>query len=101
MSTRRERSRRLLLVRTTRMTMSQKSFLRPEPVSKFWPIYATSTVKGRFNALPGFRLTMGFSLFYISLVVLIPIIALFLRAFEMKWHDFVRVVTEDRALAAY
>jgi sulfate transport system permease protein len=35
------------------------------------------------------------------LLVLIPIIALFLRAFEMKWHDFVRVVTEDRALAAY
>ena len=81
--------------------MGEKSFLPPATVSKVWPIYATSTVKGRFNALPGFRLTMGFALFYITLLVLIPIFALFLRAFEMKWHDFVRVVTEDRAIAAY
>jgi sulfate transport system permease protein len=56
---------------------------------------------GRFNALPGFRLTMGFTLFYLSVLVLIPILALFLKAFQMSWHDFVRVVTTDRAMAAY
>ena len=36
-----------------------------------------------------------------SFRVLIPIAALFLRAFEMSWHDFFKVVTNDRALAAY
>ncbi|HMC28202.1 MAG TPA: sulfate ABC transporter permease subunit CysT [Verrucomicrobiae bacterium] len=55
----------------------------------------------RFSALPGFRLTMGFTAFYLSMLVLIPIAALFLRAFEMSWHDFFKVVTTDRALAAY
>jgi len=58
-------------------------------------------LKGRFNALPGFKLTMGFTLFYLSAVVLIPIGALFLHSFQMSWHDFIRVVTSDRALAAY
>src|SRR3989440_7948479 len=55
----------------------------------------------RFNALPGFRLTMGFTLFYLSVLVLIPMIALFLRAFQMSWRQFFEVVTTDRALAAY
>src|SRR5712675_1929979 len=55
----------------------------------------------RFNALPGFRLTMGFTLFYLSLLVLIPVLALFLKAFQMTWEEFWRVVTTDRALAAY
>src|SRR5437867_7728497 len=55
----------------------------------------------RFSALPGFRLTIGFTVFYLSMLVLIPIAALFLRAFEMSWHDFFKVVMNDRALAAY
>src|SRR5258706_14897350 len=55
----------------------------------------------RFNALQGFRLTMGFTLFYLSLLVLIPVLALFLKAFQMTWEEFWRVVTTDRALAAY
>jgi sulfate transport system permease protein len=55
----------------------------------------------RFNALPGFRLTMGFTLFYLSVLVLIPMVALFLRAFQMSWREFFDVVTTDRALAAY
>ena len=36
----------------------------------------------KFNALPGFRVTLGFTLFYLSLIVLIPMGALFLRVFE-------------------
>jgi len=54
-----------------------------------------------FSALPGFRLTMGFTLFYLSVLVLIPIVALFLRAFQMSWREFFEVVTADRAIAAY
>lgn len=55
----------------------------------------------KFNALPGFGLTMGFTLFYLSALVLIPVGALFLRAFEMSWVDLWKLATSDRALAAY
>src|SRR2546428_3957994 len=55
----------------------------------------------KFNVLPGFSLTMGYALFYLSAIVLIPIAGLFLRVFELSWHDFWRLATNDRALAAY
>src|SRR5262245_40939211 len=57
--------------------------------------------KRRFNALPGFDLTMGFTLFYLSAIVLIPIAGLFLKTLEISWHDFWRLATTERALAAY
>jgi sulfate transport system permease protein len=55
----------------------------------------------RFNVLPGFGLTMGFALFYLSIIVIIPILALFLKTFQLSWSDFWKVVTTDRAMAAY
>src|SRR5881394_502507 len=55
----------------------------------------------KFNALPGFGLTMGFTLFYLSAIVLIPMAALFLKTFQLSWADFWSVVTADRAIAAY
>jgi sulfate transport system permease protein len=58
-------------------------------------------VEKRFNALPGFGLTMGFTIFYLSAIVLIPVAGLFLKSFQLSWGDFWRLVTADRALAAY
>src|SRR5678816_4212726 len=58
-------------------------------------------VEKRFNALPGFGLTMGFTIFYLSAIVLIPVAGLFLKSFQLSWEDFWRLVTADRALAAY
>lgn len=55
----------------------------------------------KFNVLPGFGLTMGITLSYLSALVLIPIAALFLKAFQLSPFDFWRLVTADRALAAY
>lgn len=55
----------------------------------------------RFRVLPGFGLTMGFTLFYLSVLVLVPIGGLFLRTFSLSWADFWRLATTDRALAAY
>ena len=55
----------------------------------------------RFNVLPGFGLTMGYTLAYLSLVVLIPLGGLLIRVSAMSWADFVRVAFSDRALAAY
>ncbi len=55
----------------------------------------------KFNVLPGFGLTMGFTLFYLSALVLIPLAAMLIRACEMSWADFWRLATTERALAAY
>jgi len=55
----------------------------------------------RFRVLPGFGLTMGFTLFYLSVLVLVPIAGLFLRTFSLSWADFWRLATTERALAAY
>ena len=55
----------------------------------------------KFNALPGFGLTMGFTLFYLSAMVLIPFAGLVIRTLELSWADFWRLATTERALAAY
>jgi sulfate/thiosulfate transport system permease protein len=55
----------------------------------------------KFNVLPGFGLTMGFTLFYLSAVVLIPFAGLIIRTLELSWADFWRLATTARALAAY
>ncbi|HTD68800.1 MAG TPA: sulfate ABC transporter permease subunit CysT [Candidatus Limnocylindria bacterium] len=55
----------------------------------------------KFNALPGFNLTMGLTLFYLSVIVLIPMAALFLKTTQLTWTQFWHVVTTERAMAAY
>ena len=54
-----------------------------------------------FNALPGFGLTMGLTVFYLSVIVLIPMAALFLKTTQLSWSQFWEVTTTDRAMAAY
>ena len=55
----------------------------------------------KFRVLPGFKLTLGYSLLCLSLLVLVPIAALILKTLELSWTEFWRFVTNDRALAAY
>jgi sulfate/thiosulfate transport system permease protein len=55
----------------------------------------------KFNALPGFGLTLGFTLFYLSAIVLVPLAGLVCRSLELSWADFWRLATTERALAAY
>lgn len=56
---------------------------------------------GRANVLPGFGLTVGFTLLYLTLIVLLPLSAAFLKAFTLSWADFWAAVTQPRVLAAY
>jgi sulfate transport system permease protein len=58
-------------------------------------------VQKKFNALPGFGLTLGFTLFYLSAIVLLPLAGLVIRACELSWSEFWRLATTERALAAY
>jgi sulfate transport system permease protein len=55
----------------------------------------------KFNVLPGFGLTMGYTLFYLSAMVLLPVAGLFLKVLQVSWADFWRLATGDYALAAY
>ena len=55
----------------------------------------------RHSVLPGFSLTLGCTLLYLSLVVLVPLSLLFFRTATMPLVDFWRVVTEPRVLASY
>ena len=53
------------------------------------------------SVVPGFGLAIGFTLFYLSLIVLIPLGAVFLKTFTMSWEQFWGTVTGPRALASY
>lgn len=55
----------------------------------------------RRSVLPGFGLTMGYTLLYLSLIVLIPLSATFLKAATMSWGQFWNTVSEPRAVASY
>jgi sulfate/thiosulfate transport system permease protein len=53
------------------------------------------------SVLPGFGLTMGFTLFYLSLIVLIPLAGLFLKSVTISWPDFWATVSDPRVVASY
>jgi sulfate transport system permease protein len=53
------------------------------------------------SPLPGFGLTLGYTLFYLSVIVLIPMGALVLHALQVSWAELWRLATDPRALAAY
>jgi sulfate/thiosulfate transport system permease protein len=58
-------------------------------------------LKRHHSVLPGFGLTMGFTLVYLSLIVMLPLAALFLKTSTMGWSAFWTTITEPRVLAAY
>ena len=53
-----------------------------------------------YSLLPGFRLTLGFTLAYLGLIVLIPLSALAIRPWELGFGGVANVVTDPRTLAA-
>ncbi|WP_047551973.1 sulfate ABC transporter permease subunit CysT [Methylotenera sp. G11] len=53
------------------------------------------------NVLPGFNLTLGYTLLYLSLIVLIPLSAAFIKTTELSFDEFWAVVTAPRVLASY
>ena len=55
----------------------------------------------RRQTLPGLSLTLGFALLYLSILVLIPLCALVIKASGMSWEAFVSAVSSPRVLASY
>ncbi|WP_420213858.1 sulfate ABC transporter permease subunit CysT [Janthinobacterium fluminis] len=54
-----------------------------------------------FRVMPGFKLSLGFTIFYLALIVLIPLSAVFLKTFTMSWEAFWGAVTSERVVASY
>jgi len=54
-----------------------------------------------YRVMPGFHLSLGFTLFYLSLIVLIPLSAVFVKTFTMTWEGFWTTVTSERVAASY
>ncbi|MES2538184.1 MAG: sulfate ABC transporter permease subunit CysT [Pseudomonadota bacterium] len=57
--------------------------------------------KQTFRVMPGFTLSLGFTVFYLGLIVLIPLSAVFLKTFTMTWDAFWAAVTSARVVASY
>lgn len=53
------------------------------------------------NVLPGFNLSLGYTLLYLSLIVLIPLSAAFIKTTELSFTEFWTVVTAPRVVASY
>ena len=60
-----------------------------------------SGVRKSRRVLPGFKITLGFTLFYLSVIVLIPLSGLFAKTLTMDWQHFVEAVSSPRVMASY
>ena len=55
----------------------------------------------RPRVLPGFSLTLGFTLVYLSLIVLLPLSAVVFKTLSLTFAEFWQMVTAPRVLASY
>lgn len=57
--------------------------------------------RGHARVIPGFRITLGFTVFYLSLIILLPLSALILNTLAMDRSDFWQAVSSPRVVASY
>jgi len=67
----------------------------PSPLTR-----SAGGLRGR-RVLPGFNLTLGYTLVYLSLIVLIPLSALVLKSLTLTWDQFWAAISSPRVLASY
>jgi sulfate transport system permease protein len=53
------------------------------------------------NVLPGFGLSLGFTMFYLSFLVILPLSMIFLNTFTVEWSEIWGTITEPRVVASY
>ncbi|WP_028455971.1 sulfate ABC transporter permease subunit CysT [Chitinilyticum litopenaei] len=53
------------------------------------------------SVLPGFNLSFGYTIFYMSLIVLLPLTALVVKTSSLEWGQFWAIVSEERVVATY
>ena len=64
-------------------------------------MFLSRTLLRRPSVLPGFDLALGFALLYLSLIVLVPLSAAFLKTFTLSWQQFLDATTTPRVVASY
>jgi len=73
----------------------------PASPSRLSATAAVRRGRGAKRVLPGFGLTLGYTLFYLSIIVLIPLSALIFKTFELSWPQFWEAVSSPRVVASY
>ncbi|OYU30961.1 MAG: sulfate ABC transporter permease subunit CysT [Comamonadaceae bacterium PBBC2] len=71
------------------------------PIPPMTPPAPPTSRRAAKRVLPGFNITLGFTLFYLSVIVLIPLSALIFKTFNLTWDQFVTAVTSPRVMASY
>ena len=71
------------------------------PTLSIPPLAQASLAKKRSSIIPGFGLTLGYTMLYLSLVVLIPLSATFLKAFQLTWTELLIILTDRQVLLAF
>ncbi|WCH46920.1 sulfate ABC transporter permease subunit CysT [Lysinibacillus sp. OF-1] len=51
--------------------------------------------------IPGFHLSLGYTMLYVSLLVLLPLSTIFIHTMSLSWTEFIAIITEPRAVASY
>jgi sulfate transport system permease protein len=74
--------------------------LPPNPAA---PVFRSGAggSRGAKRVLPGFGLTLGYTLMYLSLIVLVPLSALVFKTFSLTWDQFWTAVAAPRVMASY
>ncbi len=75
--------------------------LLPSPPNALLGRRRGNSFRRSYSVLPGFNLSLGYTLGYLTLIVLIPIAAVFLKTSELSFAEFWKVVTAPRVLASY
>ena len=57
--------------------------------------------QGKRNVLPGFRITLGFTVFYLCLIVIVPLLTLPARTAAMEWHAIWATISDPLVVASY
>src|SRR5437764_783229 len=70
----------------------------PSRTSPWWTPWWTTAAR---TALPGFRLSLGYAVAYLSLLVLLPLAACFIKAAQLTPAEFFQAAWTERARAAY
>ena len=78
--------------------MTAASSALPSAATPLAPATARGTSK---KVLPGFNLTLGYTVMYLSIIVLIPLSALVFKTFTLTWDQFWVAVTAPRVMASY
>ncbi|MBM7700120.1 sulfate ABC transporter permease subunit CysT [Kurthia huakuii] len=65
------------------------------------PQTTTPTKRKKMTVLPGFKLTLGYTVLYISILILLPLSTLVWNTMQLSWADFWAVITDPRVVASY